>query len=246
MKSIDLNADIGEGMPFDVELLKIVSSASIACGGHAGTVQTMHTALSAAKKCNVVTGAHPGFVDPEHFGRRKLDLPISTICAQILAQIDEIWSVGNGVGQPISYVKLHGALYNMASEDYDLSFAIFAAVKQKFPIPSILAPDASAQLKAAQSLGMPTITEAFSDRAYIADGTLMSREHVGAVHTDVNQIVKQAVCIAREGSAPLANGDYLQIKAQSLCLHGDSEGALTNARAVRAGLEQAGIAISAA
>ncbi len=244
MISIDLNADLGEGAAFDEQLLGIVSSASVACGSYAGSAEIMERTLLGAKKAGVRTGAHPGFVDPENFGRKRLDLPPETIAAQVVAQLQSITAIAENVRQPISYVKLHGALYNWASEDYALAHALFGAVKSFNPSLAILALDGSRQLKAANDLGLKTIPEAFADRAYDADGLLVSRALPGAVLSEPAQAVAQALGIARDKKITSIEGKTLASNATSICLHGDNEAALTIARAICDALGKAEIAIS--
>ncbi len=245
MNSIDLNADLGEGAAFDEQLLGIVSSASIACGGHAGSAEIMERTLLGAKRAGVRTGAHPGFIDRENFGRKRLDLPAKTIAAQVIEQLESISEISGKVGQPISYVKLHGALYNWASEDEELAHTIFEAVKAFNPSLAILALDGSKQLKAAEGLRLKTIPEAFADRAYDADGLLVSRSRAGAVFSDPAQAVAQALGIARDQQIIAIDGALLPSGAKSICLHGDNEAALIIARAIRGALGEAGIAIRA-
>ncbi len=244
MNSIDLNADLGEGAAFDEQLLGIVSSASVACGGHAGSAKLMERTLLAAKTAGVRTGAHPGFVDPDSFGRKRLDLPAETIAAQVVTQLQSITAIAEKVGQPISYVKLHGALYNWASEDYALAHTIFEAVKSFNPSLAILALDGSKQLKAAEGLGLKTIPEAFADRAYDADGLLVSRSRAGAVYSEPALAVAQALGIARDRQIIAIDGAALPSGAKSICLHGDNESALKIAHSIREALGEAGVAIS--
>lgn len=246
MKQIDLNADLGEGMAFDAELLNIVSSASVACGGHAGSAETMRQTLNAAKGRGVRTGAHPGFADPEHFGRRRLDIPVSEIWAQISVQIEALVAIADDVGQAVSYVKLHGALYNMAAENLALSRVLFESIKDRFGLLPIMALDGSAQVDAALEIGLPVIREAFADRRYTGSGLLMARSEPGAVLHATGQVAAQAIGIARDGVALAPDGKEVSLNAQSICLHGDNQAALEMARAVRAELEGAGIAIGTA
>ncbi len=243
MKSIDLNADLGEGMAFDDELMNIVSSASIACGGHAGDEQSMKACLLAAKKAGIVTGAHPGFVDKENFGRLELDLPHETIRGQVMEQIGRLVEIGERVGQRISYVKLHGALYNLAARDHDLSWILFSAIREFDPSLAILALDGSAQFEVAGDLGFRVIGEAFADRAYEENGQLVSRTQPGAVYHDPALAVAQSLDIATRGVIRSIGGKEITSRARSICLHGDNHAALELARAVRAGLEGEGVEI---
>jgi len=220
MKTIDLNADLGEGMGFDLELLDIISSASIACGGHAGDDASMATTLIAAKKANVVTGAHPGFEDRKNFGRKQLDIPALDMGKIIVGQIKTICTIADEVGQKISYVKLHGALYNLASKDFAYARTIFGAIKKFDKNLAILAMDNSAQFEAAKELGFKTIPEAFADRAYQKNGLLLSRKNPGAVFDQVEMAVKQVLSIAQNQKIISHDGVELSSNASSICLHG--------------------------
>jgi len=245
LNSIDLNADIGEGKGLDNELLKIISSASIACGAHAGDDNIMATTLEAAKRAKVITGAHPGFADKENFGRYQLDIPAKDMGEQVVEQIRRINLIASEIGQNISYLKLHGALYNLAAKDYSYAKTIFAAVKKFNPALAIMALDNSEQTKAASELALKIIPEAFADRAYQANGQLLSRSQEGAVFSDPQQAVNQAISIAK--NREITSFDEVKFKstASSLCLHGDNEAALGLAFAIKAALEKSGIKICA-
>lgn len=244
MKAIDLNADLGEGGDFDAELLEIVSSASVACGGHAGSDEIMRETLLAAKAQDVRTGAHPGFIDPENFGRRELDLSFDAIADQVVLQIRRILAVGEQVGQIISYVKLHGALYNMTAQDGVLAEHLFGVLRREFgPLP-MMALEGSAQIAAATRLDTLVIREGFADRAYANTGNLVPRSVDGAVLHDAAAVVQQAVRMARDGEIVAVDGTLIASNVQSICLHGDNVAALELAKAVQAGLRDANIAVS--
>lgn len=244
MKQIDLNADLGEGAGTDLELLQIVSSASIACGGHAGDENTMRTTLRAAKRTNVVCGAHPGFVDPAHFGRRRLNLSPVALKTQIDQQLQTLQAIADAERVPLKYVKLHGALANMAASDQQLGEMVFARVKAHNPQWSVLALDNSAQVAAASALGLKIVREAYVDRAYSADGQLVRRDQPGAVVTEVRNIVAQCLRLAQHRELMTAQGETIRSDARSLCLHGDTPGAVILAKAVRDALNQAEITIT--
>ncbi len=233
---MDLNADLGEGIGDDIAMLQIVSSASIACGGHAGDDQTMRKAIRGALANAVRIGAHPGFEDRDHFGRRRLDLSSETIRSQVVSQTARLVAIATQEGASVSYLKLHGALANMTAEDKTLSHAIFLGVAETFPGMAILALAASAQEAAARSVGLTVITEAYADRAYNPDGLLVPRSQPGAVLEDTAAIVAQCVRLAEEGEIVAFDGTVFRSAASSICLHGDTTGALEHARAVRAAL----------
>jgi 5-oxoprolinase (ATP-hydrolysing) subunit A len=244
MTSLDLNADLGEGMPNDMALLELVSSASIACGGHAGSEATMRAALAGAKARGVVVGAHPGFADPEHFGRRRLDLPADELTRQMRTQLETLAALALAEGVPLRYVKLHGALANMAAEDEHLASIAFAAVRTHDPHLSILAIDNSAQVAAAEALGLKVVHEAYADRAYQPNGLLVPRSEPGAVLHEADAIAARAVRLALSGELVAAGGAIIVSAARSLCIHGDNAEAVAVARAVREALADAGVAVA--
>lgn len=246
MASLDLNADLGEGMPNDAALLGIVSSASIACGGHAGTEESMRAALRAAKAAGVVAGYHPGFVDPENFGRRRLELTSEELTRQMRTQLETLAALASGEGVSLRYVKLHGALANMAAEDEHMASVAFAAVRSHDRSLAILAIDNSAQVDAAEALGLSVVREAYADRAYQANGLLVPRSEPGAVLHDAQAIAARAVRLAETGEIVAADGTTVRTAARSLCLHGDNAEAVAIAAALKAALTAAGIAVKPA
>jgi UPF0271 protein len=217
---IDLNADVGEGMDSDPELLALVTSANVACGFHAGDAATMRVVCAEAVKRGVAIGAHVGYRDREGFGRRALDVPVATVGAETAEQIRALQDHG-----PVAYVKPHGALYHRASVDEECAAAIVSAVDG---LPVLAAPG-SALLSQARAAGVEAVTEGFADRAYAPDGSLVPRGSPGAV-LGVEEAVRQALAIARD-----------RLDVRSLCLHGDTPGALELARRVVAELESAGV-----
>lgn len=246
MNSIDLNADLGEGIGSDDDLLSIVSSASIACGGHAGDAATIRHVLKLCKARGVKAGAHPGYADRQRFGRFRLDLTQDQMQGQIQEQLFLVRFIAEEVGLPISYVKLHGALANQAAESLNFAIGIFAGIEAIDPKLAILALDNSEQVRAAQALGLPVIREAYADRTYTADGMLVSRAELGAVIHDVDAVVERCVRLAKTGEIVAVDGSVLRSSARSICLHGDTPGAVDMAREVRDALEGEGITIAAA
>lgn len=243
MITLDLNADLGEGVGSDEAMLEIVSSASIASGGHAGDEASMRAALRAAHARGVTVGAHPGFPDPEHFGRRRLVLPPAELDRSIRTQVRTIVEIGEAEGVPVRYVKLHGALANMAAEEPAVAALAFAACEGLVQGLAVLAIDHSAQVEVAERLGFPVIREAYIDRAYQADGLLLPRSERGAVLHDPALVAERAVRLALEGEIVAADGALIQTSARSLCIHGDTADAVAIARAVRDALERAGVNI---
>ncbi len=243
---IDLNADIGEGAAFDEQLLDIISSASIACGAHAGNEAIMRSTLRLAKAKGVICGAHPGFADRENFGRLELDLPIAEVQQQVSEQLKIIQNIADEEQVPIRYVKLHGAMANMAARDISLASSLFQTVKNHNENLAILALDNSAQVLAAKELGLKIIREAYADRAYDNDGLLLSRKIKGALISDKYKAVKQCLLLAQRGEIISFAGKILQSTAKSICLHGDNKNALELAISIKKSMQKAGINIHSA
>lgn len=243
MSVIDLNADLGEGAGSDRELLQIVSSASIACGGHAGDEETMRNVLRTAKANDVRCGAHPGYADRENFGRVRLDLESEELATQIRDQLLTINRIAGEEGVSLAYVKLHGALANMAAEDEAIALAAFAVVKTVLPGAAILAIDNSAQITAAEKLGLKIIREAYADRRYGENGLLLPRSEEDAVLHSVEEVVAQCLLLAQEHHLKTRSAELIATSATSICMHGDTPGALEMARKVRKALEEQGISI---
>jgi len=246
MTSIDLNADLGEGSPNDLALLDLISSASIACGGHAGDEATMRAALRGAREKGVVVGAHPGFADPGSFGRRRIETSPEELTRQMRAQLDNLAGLAREEGVTLRYVKLHGALANMAAEDEHVASVAFAAVRNHNAHMAILAIDQSAQVTAAEALGLRVVTEAYADRAYQPNGLLMPRSEAGAVLHNAELVAQRAVRLATRGELVAADGNAIASTAKSLCIHGDNAEAVAIVKALREALADAGVSIAAA
>ena len=222
---IDLNADVGEGVDGDIDLLGLVTSANVACGFHAGDASTMRAVCAEAVERGVAIGAHVGYRDREGFGRRALDVPAATVEAETVEQIRALQEAGGRV----AYVKPHGALYHWASVDAECAAAIISAMRVIGGGLAVLASPGSALLAQASAAGLVAVPEGFVDRAYAPDGSLVPRGSSGAV-LGVEDAVRQALAIAR-----------VRLDVRSLCLHGDTPGALELARRVVAELEAADI-----
>jgi UPF0271 protein len=246
MTSIDLNADLGEGVGSDDDLLDIVSSASVACGGHAGDAETIRHVLTICRERGVAAGAHPGYADPQRFGRFRLVLPLDQLLGQVRDQMLLIRSIADELGMSLSYVKLHGALANQTAEELALAVGIFASIQAMDSNMAVLALDNSQQVRAARAVGMPLIREAYADRAYTAQGLLVPRSESGAVIHDAQAVVRRCVRLATTGEIEAIDGTVFRSEARSICLHGDTPGAVDLARTVRRALEAEGIAIAAA
>lgn len=246
MTWLDLNADLGEGVGDDEAMLAIVSSASIACGGHAGDEASMRAALRAAKARGVTVGAHPGFPDRANFGRKRLILPPAELDASIRMQVRTLIELGEEEGWPVRYVKLHGALANLAAEEPSIAALCFAAVEGLAQGLGILAIDNSAQAEVAEGLGFPVVREAYADRAYLPNGLLVPRSAPGAVIEDVAAIEARARLLANSHAILSNDGSQIATTAVSLCIHGDTPGAVEIALGVKAALLEAGVEIRSA
>jgi len=240
----DLNADLGEGSGADEALLEIVSSASVACGGHAGDEITMRMALRAAKRHGVTVGAHPGFADRENFGRQRLVLAAEELDRQVRGQVRDLVEAGEEEGVAVRYVKLHGALANMAAEEPSVAAVAFAAVVGLVDRMAILALDESAQVEVAVAMGFPVVREAYADRAYLPNGLLVPRSTPGAVLHDADAVAERAIRLALHGELVAMDGTVFQSQARSLCVHGDNPEAVAIAMQVRRALEAEGVEIA--
>jgi UPF0271 protein len=246
---VDLNADVGESfgrwaLGDDDALLAAVTSANVACGFHAGDPQVMERTVALCARNGVAVGAHPGYHDLRGFGRRALEVEPAELEADILYQIGALAAFTRAHGVPLTHVKPHGALYNQAACDAARAGVIARAVA-RFDAHLVLVGLASSEVmrRAARDAGLRFAAEAFADRRYNADGTLVSRSTPGAVLSDAREVAEQALSIARDGSVRALDGSRLALAADTLCLHGDTPGAVENARAVRAALTAAGVVV---
>ena len=240
---IDLNADVGEGMD-DAALLPLLSSANVACGLHAGSPAIMDRTVALALSMRVRVGAHPGYPDRENFGRTDLRLPDDEVRALVLYQVGALDAFVRAHGGALLHVKAHGALYNRAARDAHLARAVAEGVRAYRADLILVGLAGSLQLEAARAAGLRAAGEAFADRRYLPDGSLLPRSQPGAVLHDPTEAAEQALRIVRDGQAIAADGSRVRIDAQTLCLHGDTEGAPLIARAVRERLEAAGVTIA--
>jgi len=245
MTTIDLNADLGEGDSNDEELLQIVSSCNVACGGHAGNADSMAATVCAAVVNGVCVGAHPGYPDRDGFGRVSGFLAGDALYESLTRQVTALADIAAQFGARLTHVKPHGALYNDAVADGDLADVIARAIAEAPGSPAFVGMANTELQLAAERHGLQFISEAFVDRAYEADGTLVSRSEPGAVHSDLTVVTTQAVGLAEAGRVTARNGDVIQVRADTLCIHGDTPGAAEAARAVRDVLESHGVEIRA-
>lgn len=242
---IDLNADLGEGVGEEDLVLSTVTSANIACGGHAGDKQTMAATVRQALAHGVRIGAHPSFPDREGFGRRVMTMPRGQLIAVITEQIAVLRAIAGDHGARLQHVKAHGALYNGAVRDPDLASAIGEAVRAIDPTLIVVGLAGTAMNEVLESMGLRVAAEAFLDRAYTAVGTLVPRDQDGAVLNDVLTVAARAVQIVRSRHVIAIDGTLVRVHADTMCLHGDTPHAIKFARAARKALEDTGITVAA-
>ncbi len=247
--SVDLNSDMGEGfgpwqMGDDAGLLKIVTSANIACGFHAGDADTMAATMALARENGVVIGAHPGFPDLQGFGRRQMQVPLPTLANMVRYQVGAAQAMARAAGAEVRYLKLHGAMSNMACTDAEMAKACFEAALDVDPEIIIMGLAATEMETVARTLGCRWAGEIFADRAYNLDGTLVDRRLPGAMIHDGALAAERMVQMVTEG-AILTDDGRLPTRIDTICVHGDNAAAVALAKAVRTGLENAGIALKA-
>lgn len=245
---VDLNADVGESfgrwrLGDDAALMPHITSASIACGYHAGDPGVMRAAIVMARDAGVAVGAHPGLPDLAGFGRRNIDVLPRDAEDLVLYQIGALAALAAAEGVRLRHVKPHGALYNMAARDAGLAGAIARAVAAFDRALIVLGPPGSELTRAAAAAGLPTASEGFADRAYEPDGSLTPRTRPGAVLDSVSAIVDRAIRMVSHGTVTASDGSELAIRIDTICIHGDTPGAVELGRRLRAGLEAAGVAV---
>lgn len=243
MPRIDFNCDLGEGCGDDAAIMPWITSANIACGGHAGDDGTIRDTLRLCRMHGVVAGAHPAYDDRAHFGRRELMLSPGEIRALVGDQIERIRSIADEERVSLRHVKPHGALYNLSAREPDVALAIAEAVHLIDPGLVLVGLSGSQSIRAAESLGLRVAHEVFAERAYAADGQLLPRSTQGAVIASVDASTAQALGLALHGRVRAADGTSLTLRADTLCLHGDRSDAATFARALHDSLEAGGIDI---
>jgi UPF0271 protein len=250
MTSIDLNADLGEGfgrwrLTDDEQLLTVVTSANVACGFHAGDAATMRRVCELAAERGVRIGAQVSYRDLAGFGRRAMDVPPAELAAEVAYQIGALEVFARAAGSRVSYVKPHGALYNRVVHDTEQAGAVVDGVLLADATLPVLGLPGSRLLELADKAGLPPVTEAFADRAYTDEGTLVPRGRDGAVLTDPDAVVARSVDLARSGAVTAHSGTRIEVRARSLCLHGDTPGAVDLARRIRERLETSGVRVEA-
>lgn len=250
MIRIDLNSDLGEGfgpwaMGDDAAMLGLVSSANIACGGHASDPETMFATLGLAAQNGVTVGAHPGYADQIGFGRRIIPMAPAEVGRMVAAQIGSLMALAALAGTRVAYVKPHGALANLAADDTAVAQSIAAAVRAISPDLAILAISGTALEQVARAEKMTVFSEIFADRGYLSTGRLVPRSRPDAMIHDPETAVARLLSYLETGLMPVVDGDPIRLAGQSICVHGDSPGAVEMARQIRARLGAAGVQIAA-
>lgn len=249
MYRIDLNCDIGEGfgayqMGSDAELMKHITSANIACGFHAGDPGTIRNAVSGALLHGAAIGAHPGLPDLAGFGRRRMEITPREAYDMTIYQIGAIQAFAASEGTRVSHVKPHGALYNMAAKDAKLAEAIAEAVYKLDGKMLLYGLSGSELIHAGERIGLTVVNEAFADRSYEDDGSLTARSEEGAVISDPEIAAAQVLSMVKKGRVQTRQGKQLRLTADTVCVHGDTPGALVHVLALKAALQQAGVLIA--
>ncbi len=241
---VDLNADLGEGCANDRDLLQLVSSANIACGFHAGDAQTMRQSVLWALEFGVAIGAHPSFPDRENFGRTRMQLPAETVYAQMIYQIGALQAIARSEGGKLVHVKPHGMLYNQAAQEPELADAIARAVKAVDPALVLVGLANSESIKAGKALGLTTREEVFADRGYQADGSLVPRSQPGALIDSDQQAIAQTLSMIQQGKVKSLSGEWVNVNADTVCLHGDGAHAMAFAAQLRQAFKEQQIQVT--
>lgn len=246
MHRIDLNSDVGESfgawtLGDDAAVFEFVSSANVACGFHAGDPTGIRETCRAAVRHGVVIGAHPSYRDRAGFGRRFMDVAPTDLTNDIVAQIGLLDALAHAEGTSVRYVKPHGALYNAIVHHERQAQAVVQAVVDVDATLPLVVPPASVIQRKAEAAGLRTVVEAYADRAYAADGSLVPRSEAGAVLHDPATVVARVLALVEDGHVRAVDGSSVRLDAETLCLHGDTPGAVDLSRAIRDALRQAGI-----
>ncbi|MDM7854462.1 LamB/YcsF family protein [Cellulomonas alba] len=249
---IDLNCDLGEGLDpwrpgepgLDARLLDVVTSANVACGGHAGDERTMAAVCRAAVERGVAIGAHPSYVDREHFGRRSLAVAPHVLRAQVAEQVAALVGIAREAGGRVAYMKPHGALYNVVARDEEQAVAVLDGVADVGALPVVGLPG-SAVLRLAHERGWRAVAEGFADRGYRPDGALSARSDPGALVTDPDEVAARVVAMAARGEVTAVDGSRVALDVDTLCVHSDTPGAVALAQGVRQALTAAGLEVGA-
>ena len=248
-KRLNLNADLGESfgpwkMGSDAAMLRIVNSANVACGYHAGDPTVMLKTVALARDNGVSVGAHPGFPDLQGFGRRRMDIPADELEAMLIYQIGALDACAKAHGMRVTHVKPHGALSNIACADRKVADAVARAVRRLDPTLILLAPAASQMILAGREQGLPIVEEVFADRAYLDDGNLVPRSQPGAMIHGAEASLAHVMRMVEEQALVSITGKRIPVNPQSICVHGDNADAVATAKALRDGLQKAGYTLA--
>jgi len=245
MPHLDFNCDLGEGCGSDADIVPLISSASIACGSHAGDEATMRATIRLCRDHGVAIGAHPSFEDREHFGRRELALDRDGIARLVQSQLARLAAIAAEENARIAHVKPHGALYNLSTRDRGVADAIATAIVAFDPSLMLYGLSGSQLTTAGEVAGLRVAHEVFAERAYDADGTLAPRGTPGAVIDDLDMALAQVRSLLRDGVVVARDGSRVALRADTLCLHGDRADAVDFARALRQALDADGVIVAA-
>ena len=241
---VDLNCDLGEGCTTDEAIMPFISSANIACGYHAGDEATIKKTLSLAKAFQVAVGAHPSYPDRANFGRKEMDLPIQEIKSLVIEQVRLVQSLASAMGLTLHHVKPHGALYNKAAKDEETARAIAEAVYAIDPSLILFGLANSESGKVAKKLGLAFYNEVFADRTYTDQGQLTPRTEANAMITTDEEAIRQVMQMLQEETVTATNGKIIPIQADTICIHGDGEHAVSFARQINTLIKNSNIKIS--
>lgn len=240
---IDLNADIGEGYPYDLALISLISSANISCGAHAGTETDIQQAIAACREQRVAIGAHPSYPDADNFGRRVMPMTSAELTESLHHQLTWFAQQAKELGACVSHVKAHGALYNQSAENADVATVVAKVAQAVFPDCALVTLPNSIQAKIAKDLGLSVKLEAFADRGYLANGQLVPRSQAGAL-LSVSAAINQVMSLVQQQGLRCQNGSWLTVHADTICLHGDSAEALELAQQLHQQLNARGITMN--
>ena len=241
---IDLNADLGEGEGDDDAMLALVTSANVACGGHAGDAKTMMTALAGAKLRGVAVGAHPGFEDPNGFGRNVVPMSSAEIVRMVRTQVSRLIDIADSEGIAVRYVKPHGALATLAGHDPEVARAVTEGVGLTAPSLAVLAISGTEMERIAREIGLVVFSEIFADRGYLADGQLVPRGCPGALIHDAKEAADRVLEFLETDKMPTSDGGFVSLDAHSICVHGDNPEAVQIALEVRTRLTEVGVQLA--
>ncbi len=249
MYKIDLNSDIGESfgrytLGMDEEIISLISSCNIACGFHASDPMVMEKTVRLAGSAGAAIGAHPGYPDLMGFGRRNMTVTPEEAANYVTYQLGALYAFARGAGLTLQHVKPHGALYNMSGKDYNLALAIARAIRTFDPTLICLALAGSESVRAARDIGLPVAQEAYADRAYMPDGSLVPRSRPDAMITDENEAIERVVRMVKEHRVRAVNGEDIELIPDSICVHRDNQKALAFVSKIRAAFEAEGIVIA--